>query len=1001
MGMGNLIATLVSALVVIGVMAVIITIAYMAFRKEVRGRKNYERALKMVQVMIQLPPSSEDKEVGSRDIRDVTDESISQAQTMYDIIASTATKGFHSRIYGQRHISFEIIAHDGLVHYYVAVPFLLLDNIKQAVIAAYPTARLEEVAEINVFNRASKMSGTLGGEMHLSRPYLFPIATYKDTKRDAMGAILNALTMAGRGDGVAVQILLRPAKPNWAHKIDDRVQDIRDGKKSASGNRKGSAALAYAGQILEALWKPPDEINKEKETKPLSGTDQTRVEQMEEKARHAGYEVMIRLVVSTPNSARSQALLTSLQSAFALYTLPTGNGFKFEPTGDIKSFVTDYIMRFFPAEKSSDILNSVELATIFHLPNQTNIPSSQVERQTFREIDGPTQAMNDGILLGNNVFRGVVKPIRLSLDDRRRHTYIMGSTGMGKSVLLKRLALQDMINGDGFAFIDPHGDAAEDILRMVPRERVNDVIYFNPTDSDNPIGMNLFEVSKDDPDPARTKDYIISETMNMLYSLYDPNHQGFVGPRMANIVRYAALLLMDSPGGGTFMDIPKVLRDPDFTKPRIKYLRTQQAIDFWTKEWPNAQRSNDAGEVTSWVVSKWADFENVVISNVLGQLHSGLNLREIMDKRKILLVNLSKGKLGDIPAKLLGMVFVMKFQAAAMSRANIPEEERKDFCLYVDEFQNFATDSFESILSEARKYRLNLIVANQFMGQLTDKIRGAIVGNVGTYIIGRVGSDDVENVVKMFQPTFQPEDLLYMPNYTAAVKMLVNGAPTAPFTMSLPPLKVQTNDDLAKSLIRLSAERYGRPRAEVEAEIEKRLSTTANAPARKPANSVVTVDKGTAVSQPSSNDFLQNWLAKRQASGQPVAQQPISPQPVSQPQPRAAQPGVRPASSTLSTPMSMIGQSQPTMPSAQPTQPTPPAQPTSVSPAPSAPLPPPAPATPPTPPNTEHYYNRVNAPAQTPVTNPPTAPAAPPTPPPTQPASRPDDDSEALTLHFH
>ena len=252
----------------------------------------------------------------------------------------------------------------------------------------------------------------------------------------------------------------------------------------------------------------------------------------------------------------------------------------------------------------------------------------------------------------------------------------------------------------------------------------------------------------------------------------------------------------------------------------------------------------------------------------------------------------------------------------------------------------------------------------------------------------------------MFQPTFQPEDLLFMPNYTAAVKMLVNGAPTAPFTMSLPPLKVQTNDDLAKSLIRLSAERYGRPRAEVEAEIKKRLSTTANAPARKPANSVVTVDKGTASSQPSSNDFLQNWLAKRQASGQPVAQQPISPQSVSQPQPRAAQPGVRPASSTLSTPMSMIGQSQPTMPSAQPSQPIPPTQPTTlVSPAPSAPLPPPV--APPTPPNTEHYYNRVNAPAQTPVTNPPTAPATSPTPPPTQPASRTDDDSEALTLHFH
>ena len=870
MNANNLIVSLVCIVVLVAVLATVIAIAYFAYRKKAREQKNYERALKMVQIMIHLPPSSDDKDATNRDIRDVTDEAVSQAQTMYNVIASTATKGFHSRLYGQRHMAFEIVASEGLVHYYAVVPYVLLNNVKQAIMAAYPTARLEEVEEINLFSRAGKISGTLGGELTLTKPYVFPIATYKDTKRDAMGAILNALTMARRGDGVGIQILLRPAREGWSRKIDDQVQDIRDGKKGASTGRKG-LDLGYFAQILEALWRPPTATDKEKEVKPLSGTDQSRVEAMEEKARHAGYEVMIRLIASTPNSARSQALLTGVQSAFSLFNSPTGNGFKFTPASNIEDFVTSYIMRFFPAERSTDILNTVELASIFHLPNQTNIPSAQVERQTFKEVDGPTQVMNEGLLLGYNVFRGTKKPIRLSTDDRRRHVYVMGSTGMGKSVFLERLALQDMMEGRGFAFIDPHGDTVEKLLQIVPKERVNDVIYFNPADMDNPIGMNLFEIDPNDPDPERTKDYIVSETINMFYSLYDPNRQGIVGPRMANIVRYAALLTMADPNGGTFMDIPKLLNDPDFAKPKIKYLTNQRAIDFWTKEWPNSQRSNDAGEVTSWVVSKWADFENTMMNNILGQVHSSLNLRDIMDNNKILLVNLSKGKLGEMPAKLLGMIFVMKFQAAAMSRANIPEDQRKDFCLFVDEFQNFATDSFESILSEARKYRLNLIVVNQFMGQLIDKIRGAIHGNVGTYVIGRVGTDDVEDVVKMFQPVFQAEDLLFMPNYTAAVKMLINGSPTSPFSMQLPPLMAEPNPELSAALAKLSASRYGRPRAQVEAEIKRRWSTVKATPTRKPANSVVT-PKPTASSNVANNktggsgsSFLDNWLAKRQA----------------------------------------------------------------------------------------------------------------------------------------
>jgi hypothetical protein len=424
---------------------------------------------------------------------------------------------------------------------------------------------------------------------------------------------------------------------------------------------------------------------------------------------------------------------------------------------------------------------------------------------------------------------------------------------------------------------------------MIPKNRVEDVIYFDPGDLSHPIGMNMFEIDPNDPDRDHTKDFIIDEVVGMLYSLYDPGHTGIVGPRMENIVRNAAHVLMDSPEGGTFMDIPAVITDPEFTKARIPYLKNPDAIRFWTKEWPAAQRSNDAGEVSSWVVSKWAQFQTTMMRNILGQTHSELDLREIMDNKKILLVNLSKGKLGEIPAKVLGMIFVMKFQAAAMSRANMPEEQREDFCLFVDEFQNFATDSFESILSEARKFRLNLIVANQFMSQLTDKIKSAIIGNVGSMIVGRMGFEDAEQMVKQFSPTFDVEDLQRMPNRMGIAKVLIDGYPSQPFTMSFPPPMGNPNPQLADAVKRLSAAKYGRPRTEVEAEINARLNSGALAAEKEKKERLeqlkaVSLDGRSTVAQPlmtnatpsvaasatpqggvsgGNSSFLDSWLKKR------------------------------------------------------------------------------------------------------------------------------------------
>jgi len=752
------------------------------------------------------------------------------------------------------------------VHYYTVVPVSLVEVIRQAIAAAYPSARLEEVEEHTVFSEVGKMSGTIGGEFTLKKEYIFPIATYQESKRDASRALLNALSSAGREDGIGIQMLIRPAKEGWTKKSIAEADAVSKNK----GKKTGLAALSSSKDIMEALWKPPEsgEGKDKPEEKQLTNLERAKVETIEEKTRYPGYETLIRVVVSSNTAARSQTLLKNIISAFALFDSPAYNGFKFTLTRNVEELVTSYIFRFFPQGVNSNILNTVELATLFHLPDQKNIPTSQVQRQMSKQVDGPTDIMDEGFLLGYNEFRGTKKPIRLSTNDRRRHTYIIGQTGTGKSVLLENLAFQDMMDGKGFAFVDPHGDSVEALLGKVPKERVEDVIYFNPGDMANPIGLNMFDFETEDQ-----KDFLVQESINMLYSLYDPGHTGIVGPATGTLFRNAALLLMADPAGGTFIDIPKVLIDQDYMKSKLKYVKDQSVLDFWTKEFPASQRSNEAGEVISWVVSKFGPFiSNDSMRNVIGQTRGGFNLRDIMDNKKILLVNLSKGRMGELNSKLMGMIFVMRFQAAAMGRADVPEDQRVDFSLYVDEFQNFATDSFESLLSEARKYRLNLILGNQFMTQLTDKIREAIIGNVGTVISGRIGVTDAELMVKRFAPTFEAEDLIKMPNYQSVTSVMINNVPSAPFSMSFVPPMGQANPQLSDALKRLSAAKYGKPRAVVEKEIFDRLGAAEKAKQdrleqMRSMQGKAGAAPGAPVPTKQGSSFLDEWLSKRQQRG--------------------------------------------------------------------------------------------------------------------------------------
>ena len=808
-------------------------VAFFTYQKKLRRAKAIERGLKMVPILIHLPPQSSDTEAGTRDLREVMREKTAQAEVLYNLIAGTATDGFKSTFYGQRHIAFELIVSEGLVHFYAAVPVALVSVVKKAVLTAYPGARLNEAEDHNIFNQEGRLAATLGGEMVLRAESGYPIATYDQLERDPMEALLTTVSALEKTDGVAVQIMLRPAGEGWTKKAIALADGLRKGKHAQGGF--SAMDLAKAAVTAPSVRRE-DEKAQNGGSPYVSKLQLSQVERIEEKTKHPGFEVLVRVLVSTGSTVRSQQLLRDISTVFSLFENPGLNGFKFLPALDVQGLVTAFIFRFFPNELSSNVLNSAELATLFHLPDSQFTPSTNVDRLQSKQVDGPVQLPSSGLLFGYNEFRGVKKEIRLSLEDRRRHTYILGQTGTGKSTMLENLAVQDMLAGNGFAFIDPHGDSAEKLLALVPKERAEDVIYFNPADAQYPLGLNLFEFK----DPAQ-KDFLVQETINMLYKLYDPGRTGIIGPRYEHWYRNAALTLMADPGGSTFIEIPKVFTDTDYLKHKFKYLKDPTVIDFWTKEMGQTSDFHKS-EMLGWFVSKFGAFQNnEMMRNIIGQTKSSFDIRDVMDNKKILIVNLSKGRIGELNSQLLGMIFVIKFQAAAMSRANIPENERTDFALYVDEFQNFSTDSFASILSEARKYRLNLIVANQFIGQLSNEIRDAVFGNIGTIVAHRMGPDDAEFMVKQFAPVFDASDLVNIPNYTAAMRLMIGGLPSQPFSIADSAPIGTPNVELGMAIKQLSAAKYGHDKAVVEADLIDRLSGRASVPVAPAAVTTPTV----------------------------------------------------------------------------------------------------------------------------------------------------------------
>lgn len=720
----------------------------------------------------------------------------------------------------QEHLSFEIVATAGQIRFYVWVPKVLQSFVEGQIYSQYPTVQIYKMDDDYVDDR-EKYPVKYSAELGLVENEALPIKTFDSFEVDPLAGITGTLAKLDpdHSEEMWIQILTRPIADDWHKSTTDKwISRVKSGKKSLFAGT--GIDWTWLVEVLGALFRPPaGGTGSDAPKVELSERAKTQVSKAEEKATKLGYEVKIRLAYLGSSDVDAKLNMQALVGTFKQFNSTNLNGFK-QIGGSFDAKALDaYKMREF-ADRGF-ILNISELASVYHLPH-TSVETPNIVWASSKTAEPPAKlpvltgnAEHDAEIsaFGLTNFRGINHQFGLTRRDRSRHVYIIGQTGAGKSGLLELLALSDVFYNQGYCIIDPHGDFAIDNLKFVPESRIKDVVYFNPADTAYPVAFNPLEVS----DPSR-KPNICSEVIGVLKRMFGDSW----GPRLEHILRYTLLALLDRPST-TLLDISRMLTDKEFRKETLEYCHDVTVLQFWKHEfgqWNDKQVNESIAPVLNKVGAFTA---NPIIRNIIGQPKSSFDIRKIMDEGKILVVNLSKGLIGEDNAGILGAFLVTKVQLAAMSRSDIPDvKDRRPFYLYVDEFQNFATDSFAVILSEARKYGLNLTVANQYVAQMTDSVRDAVFGNVGTTISFRVSADDAPILVKQFEPTFEASDLLQLNNRHFVISMIINGEKVPAFsatTLSIP----QTPSDNFNAIIESSRSLYARPRAEIEAEIRETI----------------------------------------------------------------------------------------------------------------------------------------------------------------------------------
>ena len=724
-------------------------------------------------------------------------------------------------IYGPFYLSFEIATpiDSNEIFFYISIPKKFREIIEKQIQSFYPAAEVKIQEDYNIF---VPNGGSSAAYMTLKKSHIFPIKTYQKLESDPLNNITNALSKIPRGEGAAFQIIIKPAGTGWQARCRKAVKRMQEGKGFNDAYPMSSGAGGMISNFLEIAFASAKTKNKEEEKiVKLSPAQEEIIKEVENKAGKVGFETNIRLIASGPTKEKAELLLAELENSFSQFDSPDLNSLrivvlKWSKIASLNQTVYNFIFRHFNAKRKI-ILNTEELTSIFHFPiAATETP--QVKWLRAKQAPPPVNILREGLVLGHSVYRGEDAVIKIGREDRRRHLYAVGQTGTGKSAFLGELIKQDIKNGEGVCVIDPHGDLVEDILNCVPAERAEDVILFNPADTAKPIGLNLLEYDENYPEQ---KTFVINEMIKIFDKLYDLKTTG--GPMFEQYMRNAMLLIMDDPASGsTLIEISRVLSDADFRKYKLSKCRNPIVKDFWEKEAEKAGGEAALANMVPYITSKLTQFiSNDTMRPIIGQQKSSVNFRQAMDSQKIILVNLSKGRIGEMNAYLIGLVLVGKILMASLSRTDISQEERKDFYLYIDEFQNFTTDSISTILSEARKYRLCLNIAHQFLGQLTEDIQKSVFGNVGTIISFRIGPEDAEFLAKQFIPVFNEQDLINIDNYNAYAKLMISGTISQGFNMAAYP-PTEGNLETGKRIKEISRLKYGQDREEIEKEILER-----------------------------------------------------------------------------------------------------------------------------------------------------------------------------------
>ncbi|MFC1647293.1 type IV secretory system conjugative DNA transfer family protein [Patescibacteria group bacterium] len=751
-------------------LAILVYVAYLFWKY----RDKEERSLDFILMQVAVPRDNETK--------------IDAAEQMFSSLSSIHHGGFWSFLKPAEHLTFEIVAKKEDIRFYVGAPRKLFDLVEKQIHGAYPGAEIKQVEEYNIFSEKGKVKYAAFKPKNAD---FMPIRTFRDLPTDPLSSITSVLAKMQEGEGAAIQVLIQPAGHKW--------------------QQMGNSFITKTKK---------NEANPEKAN---FNVDSKTLEAVETKADKPGYNTVVRMVVSSVSDQQAKMHLDNLMAAFAQFASDTNRFTKVKIP--IKHFfMQDFIYRYFPIInppffQQYGVLNSDELASIYHFPNKS-VETAHIYWLNAKRAPASGQVPSSGLFLGTSRYRGVDRDIYIGEEDRRRHVYVIGKTGVGKSQLLEEMVLQDIKGGKGLAVIDPHGDLIDGIMERMPPERAEDVIYFDPSDNDRPMGLNMLEATTEDQ-----KHFVCTAIVGLMYKLYDPMKTGIIGPRFEHAIRNAMLTVM-SEQGNTFVEVVRVLTDASFVQELLPKVSDPMVRRYWTDQ--IAQTADfHKSEVLDYIVSKFGRFvTNKLMRNIIGQSDSAFDFRKVMDEGKILLINLAKGKVGEENSNFLGLILVPRILMSAMSRQDVPEEKRRDFYLYVDEFQNFATPDFAQILSEARKYKLNLIVANQFIGQMEDEVKNAVFGNVGTLVSFRVGVTDANYLQHEYQPTFNETDLINIDKYNAYVKTIVNNEPIKPFSIDLTKdmkkIVSMKNPQIAKAVIQLSRLKYGRSKELVEAEITQR-----------------------------------------------------------------------------------------------------------------------------------------------------------------------------------